>query len=180
MSLRLNLILGSLIFLLLIIIPTLLMGHSGNTNSAGCHNNHKTGGYHCHNSKSSGYSSSSTSSTTNSNNNSQSKNEQEDLPISKNSPGTYETKLPWVVYKNARCDDTWNIDLVNRSDELKYNVSVVVYSVDKDGDPLISEKLPAGTYWFLRQKIRITIKTTKFDCAYDFEELNFTFEFSLN
>lgn len=22
--------------------------HSGGTNSAGCHNDHKTGGYHCH------------------------------------------------------------------------------------------------------------------------------------
>ncbi|WP_241819226.1 YHYH domain-containing protein [Enterovibrio norvegicus] len=22
--------------------------HSGGTNSEGCHNNHKTGGYHCH------------------------------------------------------------------------------------------------------------------------------------
>lgn len=22
--------------------------HSGRTNSSGCHNNHQTGGYHCH------------------------------------------------------------------------------------------------------------------------------------
>ena len=25
--------------------------HSGGTNSSGCHHNHKTGGYHCHNPK---------------------------------------------------------------------------------------------------------------------------------
>lgn len=25
-----------------------LYAHSGGTNSAGCHKNHKTGGYHCH------------------------------------------------------------------------------------------------------------------------------------
>lgn len=24
------------------------MAHSGGTNSAGCHNDHRTGGYHCH------------------------------------------------------------------------------------------------------------------------------------
>ena len=24
------------------------LGHSGGTNSEGCHHNHKTGGYHCH------------------------------------------------------------------------------------------------------------------------------------
>ncbi|MEZ5932330.1 MAG: YHYH domain-containing protein [Alphaproteobacteria bacterium] len=24
------------------------IAHSGGTNSDGCHNNHKTGGYHCH------------------------------------------------------------------------------------------------------------------------------------
>ena len=24
------------------------LGHSGGTNAQGCHNNHKTGGYHCH------------------------------------------------------------------------------------------------------------------------------------
>ena len=30
-------------------IPAL--AHSGGTNSDGCHHNHKTGGYHCHNPK---------------------------------------------------------------------------------------------------------------------------------
>jgi len=28
-----------------------LMSHSGGTDSYGCHNNSKTGGYHCHNKK---------------------------------------------------------------------------------------------------------------------------------
>ena len=26
-------------------------GHSGGTDASGCHTNHKTGGYHCHNPK---------------------------------------------------------------------------------------------------------------------------------
>lgn len=39
------------LFLLLVLtVPTLTFAHSGRTNSSGCHNNTKTGGYHCHNS----------------------------------------------------------------------------------------------------------------------------------
>ena len=34
--------------LLLLLFPISAFAHSGRTNSAGCHNNHKTGGYHCH------------------------------------------------------------------------------------------------------------------------------------
>lgn len=30
------------------IIPNLTYGHGGGLNSAGCHTNRKTGGYHCH------------------------------------------------------------------------------------------------------------------------------------
>ncbi len=30
---------------------SLSMAHSGGTNSSGCHTNHKTGDYHCHNPK---------------------------------------------------------------------------------------------------------------------------------
>jgi hypothetical protein len=41
--------------LIIIIVATLLAtdvySHSGRTNSEGCHNNRKTGGYHCHISK---------------------------------------------------------------------------------------------------------------------------------
>jgi len=29
-------------------IVTSVFAHSGGTDSAGCHHNHKTGGYHCH------------------------------------------------------------------------------------------------------------------------------------
>jgi hypothetical protein len=36
------------IFSILILGATLLLSHSGGTNSAGCHYNHKTGDYHCH------------------------------------------------------------------------------------------------------------------------------------
>lgn len=34
-----------------ILLTTTLTAHSGNTDSSGCHTNHKTGEYHCHNSK---------------------------------------------------------------------------------------------------------------------------------
>ena len=34
------------------LLGTSALGHSGGTNAAGCHTNHKTGGYHCHRAKS--------------------------------------------------------------------------------------------------------------------------------
>ena len=34
-----------------VLFSTQVYSHSGRTNSEGCHNNRKTGGYHCHNSK---------------------------------------------------------------------------------------------------------------------------------
>ena len=36
--------------LLTLFFSTSLLAHSGRTNSEGCHNNRKTGDYHCHNS----------------------------------------------------------------------------------------------------------------------------------
>jgi len=33
---------------ILLLGASLLLAHSGGTNSAGCHYNHKTGDYHCH------------------------------------------------------------------------------------------------------------------------------------
>ena len=41
---------------ILLIITTDALSHGGRTNSSGCHNNRKTGGYHCHNGYSSSYS----------------------------------------------------------------------------------------------------------------------------
>ena len=39
---------------ILLVLPIYNAGsHSGGTNSAGCHTNHKTGGYHCHTPKAS-------------------------------------------------------------------------------------------------------------------------------
>ncbi len=32
----------------LLLVPGLSLGHSGGLNSEGCHNNRKTGDYHCH------------------------------------------------------------------------------------------------------------------------------------
>ncbi len=39
-----------LVTLLLVLMPMSVFAHGGRTNSAGCHNNTKTGDYHCHNS----------------------------------------------------------------------------------------------------------------------------------
>ena len=39
--------------ILLFLFSSCVVAHSGRTNSSGCHNNKKTGGYHCHNSGSS-------------------------------------------------------------------------------------------------------------------------------
>lgn len=33
---------------LLTTVASAALAHSGGTDSAGCHTNHKTGGYHCH------------------------------------------------------------------------------------------------------------------------------------
>ncbi|MCY4497252.1 MAG: YHYH domain-containing protein [Rhodospirillaceae bacterium] len=38
-------------FLLLAVPLAGAFAHSGGTNAAGCHTNHRTGGYHCHNKK---------------------------------------------------------------------------------------------------------------------------------
>lgn len=40
----------TLILTLLIVLPLSVFAHGGRTNSEGCHNNRKTGEYHCHNS----------------------------------------------------------------------------------------------------------------------------------
>lgn len=42
-----------LVALVLAMMSTFAYGHSGRTNADGCHNNRKTGDYHCHGKKSS-------------------------------------------------------------------------------------------------------------------------------
>lgn len=44
-------LLSALIITLTVAVSGLAIGHSGGTNSAGCHTNHSTGDYHCHNAK---------------------------------------------------------------------------------------------------------------------------------
>jgi hypothetical protein len=39
------------VFLITFLIPHFGFTHSGRTNKDGCHNNRKTGDYHCHNKK---------------------------------------------------------------------------------------------------------------------------------
>ena len=36
------------LFLILIAVSGICIAHSGRTNSSGCHNDRKNGGYHCH------------------------------------------------------------------------------------------------------------------------------------
>ena len=36
------------IFMLFLILPNVSFAHGGGLNSAGCHNETRTGGYHCH------------------------------------------------------------------------------------------------------------------------------------
>lgn len=45
----------AIFFLCLLFTANISFGHSGGLNNDGCHNNRKTGGYHCHKSQSSGY-----------------------------------------------------------------------------------------------------------------------------
>ncbi|WNJ97193.1 YHYH domain-containing protein [Vibrio ruber] len=40
-----------IIFLFTMSMSCTALAHSGGTNSSGCHQNHKTGDYHCHNRK---------------------------------------------------------------------------------------------------------------------------------
>jgi len=40
------------VLIVILSVPFITDAHSGRTNSEGCHNNSKTGSYHCHNSKS--------------------------------------------------------------------------------------------------------------------------------
>ena len=41
-----------IIFFFILFIPSISFSHSGGLNQQGCHNNNKTGGYHCHRSPS--------------------------------------------------------------------------------------------------------------------------------
>ncbi len=36
------------IFIIAMLFANLAVAHSGRTNSSGCHNDNRTGGYHCH------------------------------------------------------------------------------------------------------------------------------------
>lgn len=145
--------------------------HSGNTNSAGCHNNHKTGGYHCHNSKSS--SSSSVNSNSSSSNNNNNNTTSSDIKIE--APGTYPTGFENVVYKNARCSGYWKVDLVNRNNKLVY-YKAAFFTVDQDGDPLKTQLLGLNGWLKLFQSSRSTIDLDIFDCSINFEELQASFE----
>jgi Excalibur calcium-binding domain len=36
------------VFIIVLMLPNLVFSHGGRTNAEGCHNNRKTGEYHCH------------------------------------------------------------------------------------------------------------------------------------
>ena len=158
--------------------------HSGRTNSAGCHNVTKTGGYHCHNSgsSSSGSSSSgssSSSSVTTSTENSQSlENNQKDYIIEiidQEIEGIFETGFSGVVYKNIRCENYWKVDLVNRNNKKVY-VKASFFTVDKDGDPLKSMFFPRTGNWLsINQTSRITLHLDQISCLNQFEKIRSSF-----
>ena len=43
-----KILIASVMFLFLLVSVELAFSHSGGTDSSGCHMNHQTGGYHCH------------------------------------------------------------------------------------------------------------------------------------
>ena len=158
-----------------------LFAHSGRTNSAGCHKVTKTGGYHCHNSGT-------TSSNNNNNNDNDNDNDNnEDIKTENIIPtkeiegtfafSTFPTQYSDLVIKNFRCTTNWKVDIINRSTK-PYVVYITFYTVDKDGDPLLSVLFRSKIYTNVGRKInglsRQTFDLKSFDCSLKFDEINFS------
>mgnify|MGYP001265537424 CR=1 FL=1 len=158
-------------FTIVLLFSFSLFAHSGRTNSAGCHNVTKTGGYHCHN----GGTSSPSSPSKNNNNNSEDKNIENTVPTQE-IEGTFITQYSDLVVKNFRCDTNWKVDIVNRSTK-PYVVYITFYTVDKDGDPLLSVQFKSRVYTNRGRKInelsRQTFNLSSFDCSIKYDEIKF-------
>ena len=85
--------------------------------------------------------------------------------------GTFQTSKTGVIFKNVKCiDNKWSISVVNRND---YGVSVqiVFYTVDQDGDPLVTY----GKYGqWLSGKSRQVYLLNKFQCNIPFKSLKYS------
>ena len=111
-------------------LPTYLFAHGGGLNAQGCHNETKTGGYHCH--RSSYTPPPATYSTPSLNSSTQSTN----TSSTKDVKGTFTTGISGVVFKNVRClNSKWVLTIINRNTSYKH-VDFIFYTVDSDGDPL--------------------------------------------
>ena len=153
-----------MIFKSLIIIFTLLtfnlFAHESETNLDGCHSLTENSEYHCHDNDL-GYI------------------DFDNIKLSDKeiiNEGTYETGFSGVVYKNARCDDHWKIDIINRNINHVY-IKVGFYTLDKDGDPLLSIFFPIKGEWFkVKQTSRRTFDLIGFNCSIAFKDINSSFK----
>tara|TARA_B100001059_G_scaffold234146_1_gene275895 strand:+ start:39 stop:554 length:516 start_codon:yes stop_codon:yes gene_type:complete len=155
-------------FIILLLFSFSLFAHSGRTNSAGCHNVTKTGGYHCHNGG--------TPSTDNNKNDSKEDIKTENIEPIVEIEGTFLTQFSDLVVKNFRCETNWKVDIVNRSTS-PYVVYITFYTLDKDGDPLLSVQFDSKIYSNRGRKInelsRQTFNLKSFDCSIKYDEIKF-------
>ena len=136
-------------------LPTYLFAHGGGLNAQGCHNETKTGGYHCHRSSytppPATYSIPSLNSSTQSSNTSSTKDVK----------GTFTTGISGVVFKNVRClNSKWVLTIINRNTSYKL-VDFIFYTVDSDGDPL---KKFSKSNLGLSAKSRVDLTLDNFNC----------------
>jgi len=91
----------------LTLVATGAEAHSGRTNSSGCHNNRKTGSYHCHNSGSSGSSGGSRSSGSSSGSYSKPTppQRQSSPPVNPSCQGVPKVSKPWALAKPVLMGD---------------------------------------------------------------------------
>jgi len=156
-------------FLLTIIfslLPVAVFAHGGGLNAAGCHNETKTGGYHCHRSSYTPPSSTSSSSNTFS------------VPLlSESTPtkkieGVFTTSRKGLIFKNVKCiNNKWNISVVNRNNYNETSIKILFYTVDQDGDPLATySKYPE----YVGAKSRRNYLLDKFSCSIPFKSIKYS------
>tara|TARA_B100000035_G_scaffold279381_1_gene258942 strand:- start:210 stop:695 length:486 start_codon:yes stop_codon:yes gene_type:complete len=156
-------------FLLTIIfsfLPVAAFAHGGGLNAAGCHNETRTGGYHCH--RSSYTPPSSTSSLP------AFIPELPDAVATKETEGIFTTGYKGLVFKNVKCiNDKWRISLVNRTEYTIQSLEILFYTVDQDGDPLetYTKFVP-----YFGAKSREDYFLKKFSCSVPFKSLKYTFK----
>ena len=155
-------------FLLTIIfslLPVAVFAHVGGLNAAGCHNETKTGGYHCHRSSYTPPSSTSSSSNTFS------------IPLpetfaTKEIEGIFTTGQTGLVFKNVKCiNNNWSITLVNRNEYGINYLNILFYTVDQDGDPL---ETYSKSLQYIGAKSRKDYLLDKFSCSIPFKSINYS------